>query len=125
MFNHRSKMGLMGNHLDVSSGLWIAHDSGIGGGIDSYFEYLVKGSLLFNLPHLRSMFDELRKPIDKYSATSTGWYFWVNMQKGQVTMPIYQSLESYWPGLLSLIGNYTLISLIIRIFNSMSLYCNP
>ncbi|KAE9544112.1 hypothetical protein AGLY_001801 [Aphis glycines] len=105
LFNHRSKMGLMGNHLDVSSGLWIAHDSGIGGGIDSYFEYLVKGSLLFNLPHLRSMFDELRKPIDKYSATSTGWYFWVNMQKGQVTMPIYQSLESYWPGLLSLIGD--------------------
>lgn len=105
LFNHRSKMGLMGNHLDVASGLWIAHDSGIGGGIDSYFEYLVKGSLLFNLPHLRSMFDELRKPIDKYSATSTGWYFWVNMQKGQVTMPIYQSLESYWPGLLSLIGD--------------------
>lgn len=115
MFNHRSKIGLMGNHLDIASGLWIAHDSGIGGGIDSYFEYLVKGSLLLNLPHLRSMFDELRKPIDKYSATSTGWYFWVNMQKGQVTMPVYQSLESYWPGLLSLIGNYTLIS-IIRIF---------
>lgn len=100
----------MGNHLDVASGKWIAHDSGIGGGIDSYFEYLVKGALLFNLPHLRIMFDELRKPIDKYLATSTGWYFWVNMQKGQVTMPIYQSLESYWPGLLSLIGNYTSIN---------------
>jgi len=105
LFSHRSKIGLMGNHLDVASGKWIAHDSGIGGGIDSYFEYLVKGALLFNLPHLRSMFDELRKSINKYSATLSGWYFWANMQKGQVTMPIYQSLESYWPGLLSLIGD--------------------
>lgn len=95
----------MGNHLDVASGQWIAQDSGIGGGIDSYFEYLVKGSLLFNMPHLREMFDDLRKAIDKYSATTTGWYFWVNMLKGQVTMPVYQSLEAYWPGVLSLIGN--------------------
>ncbi|XP_050426845.1 ER degradation-enhancing alpha-mannosidase-like protein 2 [Adelges cooleyi] len=105
LFHHKSKIGLMGNHLDVATGQWIAHDSGIGGGIDSYFEYLVKGSLLFNMPHLRSMFDELRKPIDEYALTKGGWYFWVSMNKGQVTMPVYQSLESYWPGLLSLIGD--------------------
>ncbi|XP_050530017.1 ER degradation-enhancing alpha-mannosidase-like protein 2 isoform X2 [Daktulosphaira vitifoliae] len=105
LFQHKSKIGLMGNHLDVATGQWIAHDSGIGGGIDSYFEYLVKGSLLFNMPNLRSMFDELKKSIDKYSMTAAGWYFWVSMNKGQITMPVYQSLDSYWPGLLSLIGD--------------------
>lgn len=25
---------------------------------------------------------------------------WVSMQKGQVTLPVFQSLEAYWPGLL-------------------------
>lgn len=33
------------------------------------------------------------------------WHFSVNMNNGQITHPIFQSLESFWPGLLSLIGN--------------------
>lgn len=27
------------------------------------------------------------------------WYVWVHMEKGQITMPIFQSLDAYWPGL--------------------------
>ena len=26
------------------------------------------------------------------------WYLWVNMDSGKVTLPIFQSLEAYWPG---------------------------
>jgi hypothetical protein len=33
------------------------------------------------------------------------WYFWVNMKNGQVTMPVFQNLEAFWPGVLTLVGD--------------------
>ena len=42
--------------MDVSTGKWTAVDFGIGGGVDSYFEYLVKGGIMFNIPELIDMF---------------------------------------------------------------------
>lgn len=45
LYHHKSPIGLVGNHIDVMTGRWTAQDSGIGGGVDSYFEYLVKGML--------------------------------------------------------------------------------
>ena len=53
----------VGNHIDIVSGKWIALDSGVGAGVDSYFEYLVKGSFLFPYPKLMQMFKgELKAP---------------------------------------------------------------
>ena len=46
----------VGNHIDVATGKWTALDAGVGGGIDSYFEYLVKGSIMLNNPQLLEMF---------------------------------------------------------------------
>ena len=40
----------------MQSGKWTAIDSGIGAGVDSYFEYLVKGSVLLQIPDLLPMF---------------------------------------------------------------------
>jgi len=31
----------------VKTGAWVAHDSGIGAGVDSYFEYLLKSGAMF------------------------------------------------------------------------------
>jgi len=42
--------------VDVKTGKWTAVDFGIGGGVDSYFEYLVKGGIMFNIPELIDMF---------------------------------------------------------------------
>ena len=41
---YKSNIGLVGNHVDVSNGKWTATDAGIGAGVDSYYEYLVKGT---------------------------------------------------------------------------------
>lgn len=104
LFQYQSKIGLVGNHVDVMTGVWTSQDSGIGAGIDSYFEYLVKGALLFNKPELMSMFLILEKSVNKY-LKHNDWFFWVSMQKGLITLPLFQSLEAYWPGVLSHIGN--------------------
>lgn len=104
LYNHKSQLGLFGNHIDVETGRWTAQDSGIGSGIDSYFEYLVKGSVLLQRPELMEMFHESRKQFEKY-LKKDDWYMWVSMNKGQVTLPVFQSLEAFWPGVLSLIGD--------------------
>ncbi|GLH09028.1 Mannosyl-oligosaccharide alpha-1,2-mannosidase IA [Gryllus bimaculatus] len=104
LYNHRSPIGLVGNHIDVQTGRWTAQDAGIGAGVDSYYEYLVKGAILLQRPELLRMFQEGRVSIDKYLKRDD-WHLWVSMSKGQVTLPVFQSLEAYWPGVLSLIGD--------------------
>lgn len=100
---YKSSIGLVGNHIDVLTGHWTAQDSGIGAGVDSYFEYLAKGTLLFQDPLLASIFQEHRRAIEKYIRRED-WHLWVSMTKGQVTLPVFQSLDAYWPGVLSLFG---------------------
>lgn len=104
LYHHRSPIGLFGNHIDVQTGRWTAQDAGIGAGVDSYYEYLVKGSIMLNRPELMHMFNEGRKSIDKYLKRDD-WHVWVSMNKGQVTIPVFQSLEAYWPGVLSMFGD--------------------
>lgn len=103
LFYHRSPLGLMGNHIDVQTGKWTATDSGIGAGVDSYYEYLVKGAQLLQRPELMQMFKVGQEAIDQHMRHDD-WHFWVGMKQGAVTMPVFQSLEAFWPGTLSLIG---------------------
>ena len=42
LFDMRSPAGLLGNTLNVDTGAWVRRDSGVGAGIDSYYEYLLK-----------------------------------------------------------------------------------
>lgn len=42
----RSAIGLLGNTLHTGSGEWERSDAGVGAGIDSFYEYLLKVSLL-------------------------------------------------------------------------------
>ncbi|XP_045763642.1 ER degradation-enhancing alpha-mannosidase-like protein 2 [Maniola jurtina] len=118
LYYHKSPIGLVGNHIDVMTGRWTAQDAGIGGGVDSYFEYLVKGAILLERPELMSMFNEARQVIDKY-LKKDDWYVWATMLRGHVTLPVFQSLESYWPGLLSLIGESDTAMRIIHNYHSV------
>uniref|UniRef100_A0A3P9IEQ8 alpha-1,2-Mannosidase n=1 Tax=Oryzias latipes TaxID=8090 RepID=A0A3P9IEQ8_ORYLA len=104
LWKTRSDIGLVGNHIDVLSKKWVAQDAGIGAGVDSYFEYLVKGAILLQDEELLNMFHAYDAAIQNYTRFDD-WYLWVQMHKGTVSMPIFQSLEAFWPGLQSLLGN--------------------
>ncbi|XP_053309784.1 ER degradation-enhancing alpha-mannosidase-like protein 2 [Spea bombifrons] len=104
LWESRSEIGLVGNHIDVMTSKWVAQDAGIGAGVDSYFEYLVKGAILLQDEELMSMFLEYNKAIQNFTKYDD-WYVWVQMYKGTVSMPIFQSLEAFWPGLQSLFGD--------------------
>ena len=47
LYNRRSAIGLVGEWINVQTGEWVDSTSFIGGGIDSYYEYLFKAWLLF------------------------------------------------------------------------------
>uniref|UniRef100_A0A915BT25 alpha-1,2-Mannosidase n=1 Tax=Parascaris univalens TaxID=6257 RepID=A0A915BT25_PARUN len=104
LWKSRSSLGLVGNHINVQTGAWTATDAGIGAGVDSYFEYLAKGALLFQRPRLMYQFNKYVEAINAY-VRKEDWFVWVSMTKGQVSLPIFQSLEAFWPGLLALTGN--------------------
>ncbi|XP_057685318.1 ER degradation-enhancing alpha-mannosidase-like protein 2 isoform X2 [Corythoichthys intestinalis] len=104
LWKTRSDIGLVGNHIDVVSKKWVAQDAGIGAGVDSYFEYLVKGAILLQDEELLNMFTAYDRALENYTRFDD-WYLWVQMHKGTVSMPVFQSLEAFWPGLQTLLGN--------------------
>ncbi|TWU71594.1 alpha mannosidase-like protein [Metarhizium rileyi] len=48
VWRRRSEIGLIGNGIDAERGLWIGPHSGIGAGMDSFFEYAFKSHVLLS-----------------------------------------------------------------------------
>ncbi|VDN24747.1 unnamed protein product [Dibothriocephalus latus] len=104
LWSHRSPLGLIGNHINVLTGEWVGSEATIGAGVDSYFEYLLKGAIMFRLPELDAMFRDYREIIRKHMKFGS-WHYMVSMKQGSVTSPLFQSLEAFWPGVLALAGD--------------------
>lgn len=58
--------GLLGNVIDVHSGQWVGTLSGIGAGMDSFFEYLLKSYILFGDRENYVRFNESYSLIKRY-----------------------------------------------------------
>jgi hypothetical protein len=62
---------LVGSTINVETGQWIDTTSHISGGIDSYYEYLLKSWLLFEDKDCKRMWEASVKAINKYLADNT------------------------------------------------------
>lgn len=49
--------------INADSGKWVGKQSGLGAGLDSYYEYLIKAFILFGDTEDYAMFDEMYKAI--------------------------------------------------------------
>nr|CAD7442668.1 unnamed protein product [Timema bartmani] len=58
--------GLLGNTIDASSGKWLGRLSGLGAGLDSFYEYLLKSYILFGEHEDYEMFSEAYSKIKQY-----------------------------------------------------------
>ena len=56
----------LGNVINIHSGQWTGRMSGIGAGIDSFYEYLLKSYILFGEQEDLEMFKDLYNSIMKY-----------------------------------------------------------
>ncbi|PAV89733.1 hypothetical protein WR25_11207 [Diploscapter pachys] len=50
--------GLLGNLLNIQTGKWVGHLSGLGAGLDSFFEYLLKAYIMFGEKRDLQLFNE-------------------------------------------------------------------
>lgn len=107
-YKRRSELGLVGSSINVETGAWIDHDSHIGGGIDSYYEYIWKCWLLFGDKDCLEMWYASIPAVHKYLAEETRgelWYGHADMTTGKRGESIFGALDAFFPALLSLSGD--------------------
>ncbi|HZI61476.1 MAG TPA: glycoside hydrolase family 47 protein [Pyrinomonadaceae bacterium] len=111
-YNRRSKIGLVGEWINVETGQWTNTDSHISGAIDSYYEYLLKCDLLFGDQDCKRMWTDSIAAINKYLAdeikTDFGvelWYGHADMNTGARTDSTYGALDAFFPAVLALSGD--------------------
>lgn len=108
LYARRSKLGLVGEEIDVESGQWKSMNSHVGGGIDSYYEYLLKGSILFGDAELAQMWRTSIAALNTHLAEEVSgslWYGQVDMVTGQRTAVELGALHAFLPGVLVLGGD--------------------
>ena len=108
VYNRRSPIGLVGSSINIKTGQWIDPVSHISGGIDSYYEYLLKAWLLFDDKDCERMWKSSIEAVNKYLADQepTGfWYGQANMNTGARAGTDFGALDAFFPGTLALSGD--------------------
>jgi mannosidase alpha-like ER degradation enhancer 2 len=108
LYRRRSPLGLVGEEIDVETGRWTSRASHVGGGIDSYYEYLLKCSRLFGDADCGAMWRESAGALNRYLADEapTGfWYGQVDMLTGRRTATEFGALHAFLPAVLALGGD--------------------
>jgi ER degradation enhancer, mannosidase alpha-like 2 len=108
LYRRRSAIGLVGSVINVETGAWVNTTSHIGGGIDSYYEYLFKAWLLFGDNDCKAMWDQSIKAVNTYipEMTRNGlWYGRVEMENGERSWRRFGALEAFFPAVLALSGD--------------------
>src|SRR4051794_27205855 len=70
-YKRRSPIGLVGTGINIETGKWTNTDSHVSSEIDSYYEYLLKCSILFEDKDCRSMWEDSISKINSYIADET------------------------------------------------------
>ena len=107
-FERRSALGLVGSRINVLTGAWTSPAAHISGGIDSYYEYLLKCAILFGDPDCRRMWEASIGPVNAHLADTTGgalWYGVADMHTGARLRTTYGALDAFMPALLALGGD--------------------
>jgi len=108
LYDRRSTIGLVGSGIDVRTGAWTDPDSHVSGGIDSYYEYLLKSWLLFRDTTFERMWDSSIAAVNRYLADQrpTGfWYGHADMNTGARTLTDFGALDAYFAAELAKSGD--------------------
>ena len=108
LFRRRSALGLVGAGINVVTGEWTDRSASVGCCIDSYYEYLYKGWLLFGDPELKEMWETHRAAVNTHIARecAAGLYYpRVDMDTGELLSPTLGALDAYFPAVLAASGD--------------------
>jgi mannosidase alpha-like ER degradation enhancer 2 len=120
-YKRRSPIGLVGTNIDVETGKWTNTDSHVSAEIDSYYEYLLKCTILFGDTDCRTMWEDSIAKVHSYLADEndtmsklnrTGkmavgdlWYGHADMNTGKRTSTTTGALDAFFPAVLALDGD--------------------
>ena len=120
-YTRRSPIGLVGTNINVETGKWTNTDSHISAEIDSYYEYLLKCSVLFGDAECRTMWEDSIAKINTYLADEGEnmskknvngpavhgdlWYGHADMNTGKRTETTTGALDAFFPAVLALDGD--------------------
>ncbi|XP_061543664.1 ER degradation-enhancing alpha-mannosidase-like protein 1 [Phycodurus eques] len=110
-----SETGLLGNIVNIQTGHWVGKQSGLGAGMDSFYEYLLKSYILFGEKEDYAMFQAAYESIQNHlrrgrESCNEGEgdppiYVNVNMMSGEIMNTWIDSLQAFFPGLQVLNGD--------------------
>ncbi|XGW35327.1 hypothetical protein V3C99_018940 [Haemonchus contortus] len=101
---HRAS-DLMGTVLNVHSGDWVRRESGIGAGIDSYYEYCLKAYILLGDKSFLERFERHYEAVMRY-VNKGPLFVDVHMHRPTVaTRSFMDALLAFWPALQVLKGD--------------------
>ncbi|OWZ23537.1 ER degradation-enhancing alpha-mannosidase [Phytophthora megakarya] len=103
LFKRRSKLGLLGKHINTKTGDWTETSSGVGSNSDSFYEYLMKMYELFGDREALEMFAQVYPAVLAHNKHGD-WYTDVSMYTGchhhsGSSAIVFESLASFWPGM--------------------------
>ncbi|KAL3852353.1 hypothetical protein ACJMK2_016008 [Sinanodonta woodiana] len=116
LWEYRSNVtGLLGNIINIQTGEWIGQMSGLGAGMDSFFEYLLKSYILFGEEEDLRMFNESYETIKFHMRrgrqqcnAGDGYppiYVNVHMKTGDTVNYWIDSLQAAWAAVQVLNGD--------------------
>jgi len=100
--------GLTGSGVNVEDGRVTLPVSQVGGGVDSYYEYLYKAGVLFEDPELLGMYREIMAGVNEYVADEWEgnlWYGYVDTATGSLKVRVFGALACFFGGLLAVSGD--------------------
>lgn len=101
---HRTS-DLMGTVLNIHNGDWVRRDSGVGAGIDSYYEYCLKAYVLLGEDSYLERFNKHYSAVMKYVSQGP-LLVDVHMHRPHTnTRNFMDALLAFWPGLQVLKGD--------------------
>lgn len=89
--------GLLGKHINVTSGAWTEVNSGVGSNSDSFYEYLVKYYVAFDDPTMWDMWAATSGSLRRYARRGP-WHGDVDMRTGALIASVADGLAAFWPG---------------------------
>ncbi|KAG0006969.1 alpha mannosidase-like protein [Modicella reniformis] len=106
LWNRRSKIGLMGNTINITTGQWMSAMTGIGAGTDSFYEYLLKSYVLFGDDEHLDMYETSQEAIRRNLLHDSKYFYkHVHLQDGSLLAQWVDSLSAFMPGVQVLGGD--------------------
>ncbi|KAF2755518.1 hypothetical protein EJ05DRAFT_478511 [Pseudovirgaria hyperparasitica] len=120
VWERRSSSGLIGSGIDAETGRWMSPYTGVGAGIDSFFEYAFKSYIFLSgvdfepngtvdssaafLHTWQDAHQSIKRHVYRGAAFQHPHYAQVDLYTGALRAYWIDSLSAYYPGLLALAG---------------------